>query len=254
MKYLPLTLIFTLGASLFVAYVISPVQGAQWIDYRKEIRKARENLEHPHWYKKYNPFTIIYHKVDEKFFPWMQDRVRDARCSWTLSSGKRTDDRPFRSPASRSWSSLHLCRLFNKGVVFFPDTQPNLVNVSIEAPPGTSLDVTTPSRATLEERTDRRARRRRHGVRRDERRRAPMIRSTSADRGLPTRASVAINFYEKSKRSQSSVDHARRGARRAVARYPGRGHQGDRNKPWARRWARRSAWRSPARTMPSSPR
>jgi multidrug efflux pump len=63
MKYLPLTLIITLGGSLVVAFVISPVQGAQWIDYKKEIRKAKANLEHPHWYRKFNPFTIIYHKV-----------------------------------------------------------------------------------------------------------------------------------------------------------------------------------------------
>ncbi len=47
MKYLPLTLIFTMGASLFVAYVISPVQGAQWINYRKEIRKARREPRAP---------------------------------------------------------------------------------------------------------------------------------------------------------------------------------------------------------------
>jgi len=33
MQYLPLTLIFTMGGSLFVAYIISPVQGAQLIDY-----------------------------------------------------------------------------------------------------------------------------------------------------------------------------------------------------------------------------
>ena len=59
MWYLPITLIATLGASLFVAFVISPVQGAQWINYQREIKKARENLEHPHWYKKYNPFTWL---------------------------------------------------------------------------------------------------------------------------------------------------------------------------------------------------
>ncbi len=38
MKYFPFTLIITLTASLFVAYVISPVQGAQWINYKREIQ------------------------------------------------------------------------------------------------------------------------------------------------------------------------------------------------------------------------
>ncbi|HCV44391.1 MAG TPA: AcrB/AcrD/AcrF family protein, partial [Bacteroidetes bacterium] len=64
MKFFPITLIITLTASLFVAYVISPVQGAQWINYKREIKKAKYNLEHPHWYRKYNPFTILYHEVD----------------------------------------------------------------------------------------------------------------------------------------------------------------------------------------------
>ena len=55
MKYFPFTLIITLTASLFVAYVISPVQAARWINYRRDIRKAKENLEHPHWYQNIQP-------------------------------------------------------------------------------------------------------------------------------------------------------------------------------------------------------
>ncbi|TSA20920.1 efflux RND transporter permease subunit, partial [bacterium] len=69
MKFFPYTLIITLTASLFVAYVISPVQAARWINYKRDIRKAKENLEHPHWYKKYNPFTFLYHEVDTVVFP-----------------------------------------------------------------------------------------------------------------------------------------------------------------------------------------
>jgi multidrug efflux pump len=74
MKFLPLTLIITLSASLFVAYVISPVQAAQWINYKREIKKAKADLEHPHWYKKYNPLTFLYHEVDTKVFPWVQEQ------------------------------------------------------------------------------------------------------------------------------------------------------------------------------------
>jgi multidrug efflux pump subunit AcrB len=70
MWFLPITLIIMLGASLLVAFIISPVQGSKWINYQKEICQARKNLEasygrSPHWYKKYNPFTLLYHKVDE---------------------------------------------------------------------------------------------------------------------------------------------------------------------------------------------
>lgn len=78
MWYLPITLIATLGASLFVAFVISPVQGAQWINYKREIRKAKESLAHPHWWKKYNPITWLYHKVDEVVFPAMQEKYVSA--------------------------------------------------------------------------------------------------------------------------------------------------------------------------------
>ncbi len=148
MQYLPLTLIFTMGGSLFVAYVISPVQGAQWIDYKKEIRKTRENLEHPHWYKKYNPFSIVYHKVDQTFFPWMQ-REYGKTLQWTLSReklalplGLRVSHKAFTIIASVAFLIfvMFLFGLLNAGVVFFPETQPALVNVGIEAPPGTSLD------------------------------------------------------------------------------------------------------------------
>ena len=40
---------------------------------RDQIAKAKEALEHPSWWRRYNPFTIIYHFVDEKFFPAAQD-------------------------------------------------------------------------------------------------------------------------------------------------------------------------------------
>ena len=42
MKYFPFTLIITLTASLFVAYVISPVQAARWINYKRDIQKKKK--------------------------------------------------------------------------------------------------------------------------------------------------------------------------------------------------------------------
>jgi len=214
MQYLPLTLIFTLGASLFVAYVISPVQGAQWIDYQREIRKARESLEHPHWYKKYNPFTFVFHKVDEKFFPWAQDRyVTTLR--WTLQR------KPLTIAASFGLLLLVFVAfgLFNKGVVFFPDTQPNLVNVSIEAPVGTSLDVTDSIAHRVETLL------RSVGGYRDME--FVVANTGSSDnpfdfggQGTPNKASIAINFFKKDERSQSSHKTLEE-VRRAVKDVPG---------------------------------
>ncbi|MDI6767189.1 MAG: efflux RND transporter permease subunit [Bacteroidota bacterium] len=147
MKYFPFTLIITLTASLFVAYVISPVQSAQWINYKREIKKAKYNLEHPHWYRKYNPFTIIYHKVDEKFFPWMQ-REYVKILQWTL---KRKGFTIWASIGMLVFIML-LFGLFNQGVELFPNTEPSQISISMEAPSGTSLDVTDGIAKVLEDR------------------------------------------------------------------------------------------------------
>lgn len=198
MSYLPLTLIITLTASLFVAYVISPVQGAQWINYQKEIRKAKENLEHPHWYKKYNPFTILYHKVDEKMFPWLQ-REYVKTLQWTL---KR---KGFTVTAMLALLVVLFIAfaLFNKGVEFFPATQPSQANISIEMPPGTSLDVTNGVAKILEERLAT------VPGRNDIEFIASSV-GTSDDpfdfggQGTSNKGRVAINFFEKAKRQQNS--------------------------------------------------
>jgi CzcA family heavy metal efflux pump len=198
MKYFPFTLIITLTASLFVAYVISPVQGAQWINYKREIRKARNNLEHPHWYRKYNPFTILYHKVDESFFPWMQ-REYVKTLEWTLKRKR------FTILASHGMLVVVvvLFALFNKGVEFFPNTQPSQVSVSIEAPSGTSLDVANDISKLIEERLDE------IPGKKDVEFIATSV-GTSDDpfdfggQGTSNKGRAAINFYEKALRGQST--------------------------------------------------
>lgn len=198
MKYLPLTLIYTLGASLFVAFVISPVQGAQWINYRRDIRKAKEDLAHPHWYKKYNPFTYIYHKVDERFFPWAQD-VYAATLRRALSRKGLT--------ISLSVATLvvitALFGALNKGVVFFPETQPNQANIVIEAPTGTSLDVTNAVAYETEQRLARLA------GKPDMEFVVTSVGSSDnpfdfGGQGVSNKGTIAVNFVEKAERRQSS--------------------------------------------------
>jgi CzcA family heavy metal efflux pump len=198
MQYLPLTLIITLSASLFVAYVISPVQGAQWIDYKKEIRKARENLEHPHWYKKYNPFTYIYHKVDEKFFPRAVASYEQT-LRWAFARKGQT----ILMAVGLLVIVMVLFGLLNKGVVFFPDTQPSMVNVSIEAPAGSALQHTDALAQRIESEIRKVAGR-------------PdiefVVTSTGTSdnpfdfggKGTANKGRIALNFYEKAKRQQSS--------------------------------------------------
>jgi multidrug efflux pump subunit AcrB len=200
MKYLPLTLIYTLGASLFVAFVISPVQGAQWINYTKEIRKAKQNLEHPHWYKKYNPITIIYHKVDERFFPWAQETyARTLR--WTLQRRGAT----IAVSMAVLISIAVLFGLLSKGIVFFPSTQPNMANIMIEAPSGTSLEVTNDIAHKVEERL-------RNVQGRGDMEFVVTSVGTSDNpfdfggQGTSNKGQVAVNFFEKAKRKQSSFE------------------------------------------------
>jgi CzcA family heavy metal efflux pump len=198
MKYFPFTLIITLTASLFVAYVISPVQGAQWINYKREIRKAKYNLEHPHWYKKYNPFTILYHKVDEVFFPWMQ-REYVKTLKWTLERKGLTIIASF----ALLIFVIVLFAFLNKGVEFFPNTEPSQVSVSIEAPSGTSLDVTNDISKIIEEHLNQ------ISGKKDVEFFATSI-GTSDDpfdfggQGTSNKGRIAINFYEKIKREQST--------------------------------------------------
>ncbi|HLP15096.1 MAG TPA: efflux RND transporter permease subunit [Bacteroidota bacterium] len=198
MRFLPLTLIITLSASLFVAFIISPVQGAQWINYKKEIAKAKQNREHPTWYKKYNPFTIIYHEVDEKFFPWMQSKyVRTLH--WTLMHKGVTVS----SSIAFLVLVIVLFGVFNKGVEFFPDTEPNQVTVSLETPVGTSLDVTNALTETMERRL------REVGGNKDIEFVVGNV-GTSTDffdfggSGVPNKSIVAVNFFEKNLRHQNT--------------------------------------------------
>jgi multidrug efflux pump len=199
MKFFPITLIITLSASLFVAYVISPVQAAQWINYKREIKKAKEDREHPHWYKKYNYFTVLYHEVDTVLFPWFQkEYVKILR--WTLDRKGLT--------IGGSFGLLVLIMIlfgfFNKGVELFPTTEPTQVNVTIETPSGTSLDVTNGISEILEARISQ------IPHKRDMEYFATSI-GTSDDvfdmggQGTSNKGRIAINFFEKKLREQNTL-------------------------------------------------
>jgi multidrug efflux pump subunit AcrB len=199
MKFFPITLIITLSASLFVAYVISPVQSAQWINYKREIKKAKEDREHPHWYKKYNLFTILYHEVDTVVFPWFQkEYVKVLR--WTLEHKWLTIGGSF----GLLVVIMILFGFFNKGVEFFPTTEPSQISVTIETPSGTSLNVTNGISEILEDRISQ----------------IPHIKDieyvatsigTSDDvfdmggQGTSNKGRIAINFFEKKLREQNSL-------------------------------------------------
>ena len=198
MWYLPITLIVTLGASLFVANVISPVQGSQWINYKKEIAKAKESLAHPTWWRKYNPVTWIYHKTDEVLFPLMQNSYADT-LGWAL-----------KRKGLVLWGitgifilTLIIFGAVNKGMEFFPNTQPSLVTVRVETPPGTALDVTDAMAHSVEDRIEQVSDRKDIEF-------VATSTGTSDDpfdfggQGTSNKAGVNVNFYEKAKRQQNT--------------------------------------------------
>jgi CzcA family heavy metal efflux pump len=198
MWYLPITLVVTLGASLFVANVISPVQGSQWINYKREIAKAQESLQHPTWWRKYNPVVWIYHETDKILFPWMQDKYAQT-LRWVLQRRGVVIAGMFGFLAL----TVFVFAAVNKGMEFFPNTEPSLVSVRIETPPGTALEVTDAIAAIVEQRID--------GV--ADRKDVEFVATstgTSDDpfdfggQGTSNKAGVAVNFFEKAKREQNT--------------------------------------------------
>ena len=198
MYYLPLTLIIMMSASLFTAYVISPAQGAQFIDYHKEIEQARRAADHPSVWKKYNIFTRIYHIVDTKFFPMAQSKYVTT-IHWTLRH------KTFTVAAAGLFLFVMtiLFGLFNRGIEFFPSTEPNQVYVTVSMPAGTPLETTNGIAKTLESRMQNVK-----GINDMEFVVANVGTSDNpfdfGGQGTPNKAQISVNFYEKLKREQSS--------------------------------------------------
>lgn len=198
MSFLPITVICTMLASLLVAFVISPVQGSRWINYKKEIAKAKASLEHPHWWKKYNPFTIIYHWVDDKFFPRTQEAYVKALGYALSHKGKVVAGSiVFLVAVFMAYGAMGL------GVEFFPNTQPNQATVSITMPSGTPLDLTNEVTLRVEEKV-----KTVKGVKDMEFKNANVGTSTDifdmGGQGTSNKSQVSISFYKKDERSQNT--------------------------------------------------
>ncbi|MBI5648304.1 MAG: efflux RND transporter permease subunit [Ignavibacteriae bacterium] len=214
MKYMPITLIATMLSSLFVAYVVSPVQGSKFINYKQEIAKAKWSLEHPSLWRRYNPFTVIYHWVDERLFPAAQNNYVHV-LRWAFKHKNLTIGGAF----ALLVLSFITFGAFSAGVVFFPETEPNLVTVGITMPSGTPLEVTNQATLLVEKHI-----REVKGVDDIEFRVANVGTSSNPfDFGAGStadKASVAVNFYEKAKRSQSTFATLDR-IREATKNIPG---------------------------------
>ena len=99
--------------------------------------------------------------------------------------------------------TMMLFGVLNRGVEFFPNTEPSQVNVVIDAPPGTSLDVTNGVAKTIENRLNRI-----EGANDIEFMVTRVGTSTDpfdfGGQGTSNKGQVSVNFYEKALRHQSS--------------------------------------------------
>jgi CzcA family heavy metal efflux pump len=200
MSYLPITLIATMMSSLFVGFVISPVQGSVFINYRKEIADAKRSLEHPSVWRKYNPFTLIYHWVDEVFFPLAQRHYLRA-LRWTLRHKGMTVSLTM----GLLFFTFILFGIFNTGVEFFPSTQPSQGTVQISMPPGTPLEVTNKVAHMVEKRV--------RGIKgfEDIESRVMNVGSSSnpfdfGGSAIVNKANYSLSFYSKDERKQDSFE------------------------------------------------
>ena len=183
MGYLPITLIITLGSSLFVALVINPVLCALFMSVEIEDGSAQPNMTRQGkltlaivgivvlglflagdpvtWGMLIVAGVILW--LSNRFLlnpigEWWQkkglDRVLDkyeTSLAWSLNNPLKTLGISF----AVLFGSFFLFGAFNAGVVFFPeDIPPNNVYVQVEAPVGTNVEFTKSIIDTLQGRAD----------------------------------------------------------------------------------------------------
>jgi len=140
MKFLPITLIVCLFASLFTALVISPVLASRFINYKKDREKSGKS--------KYSKFNILYklHLWFDRLFARIlknyENVLRRAIKHKALTIG---------GTFAILFSVFVLFAMFSKGVEFFPDVEPQQAFIYITFPEGTNADKTNEAAMIIEE-------------------------------------------------------------------------------------------------------
>ena len=138
MGFLPLTLIFALSSSLFIAMVVNPVLSARYQTVTSQGQK-RSNTD------RLSSVKRIYHQ----FLTWALDhRLPEKPKTERTNRIKRTYER-FRLDHRRLVVlgafalliiTITVFAIFGKGTELFPDVEPERANVFLKAPEGTNLD------------------------------------------------------------------------------------------------------------------
>ena len=125
MKYLPITLIITLSASLFVAFVFNPVITSSFMKHDEKMKRL----------------------MGDRLLNWLIVRY-EKTLEWALKHRKTT----LSIAVGLFFFMFIIYGIFNHGVEFFPDLEPTQAQIKIEAPIGTRLETSDNIVRKVEER------------------------------------------------------------------------------------------------------
>jgi multidrug efflux pump len=174
MKYLPITLIITLSASLFVAFVFNPVITSSFMKHDEKMKRL----------------------MGDRLLNWLIVRY-EKTLEWALKHRKTT----LSIAVGLFFFMFIIYGIFNHGVEFFPDLEPTQAQIKIEAPIGTRLETSDNIVRKVEERIigtpdmD-------HFV--TEVGNAADMFSFGMEGGTPHKSQVTIDFVDQQDRRQSS--------------------------------------------------
>ena len=203
MKYLPITLIICLFSSLFVAMVISPVQAAVFIHYKKDKERSQR--------KKFRPIGKFLEHFDEQLFGRAL-RIYEKVVRKTLHYRKTT----IGSIIFLLIFVFFIYGIFNNGVEFFPDVEPSFANINISTPVGTNIETTNKLTKEIETRIP---------IETDLENIVSNVGSSNnpldfSGEGIPNKSTVTVNFHDKLDRKESSFSYIEK-IRKAISLVPG---------------------------------
>lgn len=187
MKYMPITLIVCLLSSLFVAMIISPVQAAVFIHYKKDKERSQK--------KKFRPIGRFLEHFDEVLF----------------GNALRIYEKVLRVALTHRKTVISITFLlliivffvygkFNYGTEFFPDTDPRQASINLATPVGTNIEETNKITKELEKKIP---------ALRDIKYIVTNVGSSNnpldfSGDGIPTKSVITVTFFDKIDREQSS--------------------------------------------------
>lgn len=187
MKYMPITLIVCLLSSLFVAMIISPVQAAVFIHYKKDKERSQK--------KKFRPVGRFLEHFDEALFGRAL-RIYEKVLRVALTHRKTVISLTFLLLIV----VFFIYGQFNYGTEFFPDTDPRQATITLTSPVGTNIEETNKITKEIEKKIPELE---------DIKYIVTNVGSSNnpldfSGDGIPTKSVITVTFFDKIDREQSS--------------------------------------------------